>query len=647
MNGESGKKGFNSLFNLAGEELQSSTENQGSVDSYTFLPVDEEAPSNFFGFIEYKLKNLFKRRHTRAKRSLLGEDSEETEDDGKIQEPYALPLSGPQARQNLFFKREASEDAFRPSHHHDGKNSFSPSPPPASTGFHKIRHAMKKLGGGGLDLSILERILDSNPGRFRGNSEEEKESETQLQQNQQQQYHQQQQQPQQQLQQNQQQQQQQLQQQKQNQLQQQQQQQLQQQQQRQQNLQQRSSYNSYSYNGKKAQVNSEPDIFSLPGTLEERDNGNNAEENILLPTTPDPVKSFGREEMTGGENKRKGVGKSGRQRGEKMTWDNNLSSHSSPSPGKSSKSVPPVLLNGGSTVIDLSGDSNPERRVDEKPEDWESTGFDTEPHSRMEGNRRQGQAREEDLEPPTMVHNHVRPPTKEDVPICYKTDDVLIVVAITCCLNFAFVLAVWGCVRWFSISSTSKERDFQQLDCEDGGESIIFHEDQDHEECCWRPTSPLDFERDLKFHPRREECLEVSSLTCRHSSPRNLHIPRKALMSDSSKNIPPPLLFIPSLLNHEDLVMNDRYNIVNSLRRPKDRFHFFRQKQYQKNLKEFGLGFVDVSDPTNPDKGPRTSASLYSFQPSNVPQPSSQSSRSSSLQKVYSHSMEDLRFIHT
>lgn len=46
---------------------------------------------------------------------------------------------------------------------------------------------------------------------------------------------------------------------------------------------------------------------------------------------------------------------------------------------------------------------------------------------------------------------------------CYHTDDVLIVVAITCCLNFAFVLVIWALVRWFSISSNPKEKDFQNL----------------------------------------------------------------------------------------------------------------------------------------------------------------------------------------
>jgi len=47
--------------------------------------------------------------------------------------------------------------------------------------------------------------------------------------------------------------------------------------------------------------------------------------------------------------------------------------------------------------------------------------------------------------------------------VCYKTDDVLVVVAITCCLNFTFVLVIWGCVKWFSISGSNKEKEFQTL----------------------------------------------------------------------------------------------------------------------------------------------------------------------------------------
>jgi hypothetical protein len=38
---------------------------------------------------------------------------------------------------------------------------------------------------------------------------------------------------------------------------------------------------------------------------------------------------------------------------------------------------------------------------------------------------------------------------------CYKTDDVLIVVAITCCLNFTFVLGIWASVRWLGVGTSS------------------------------------------------------------------------------------------------------------------------------------------------------------------------------------------------
>ncbi|CAL8092823.1 unnamed protein product [Orchesella dallaii] len=91
---------------------------------------------------------------------------------------------------------------------------------------------------------------------------------------------------------------------------------------------------------------------------------------------------------------------------------------------------------------------------------------------------------EEELESPVVrMGNHH---SEKD---CYKTDDVLIVVAITCCLNFAFVLVIWVFVRWFSISSNSKEKDFQNLgDCDDTLDpTIVFHGVT--EDPCWTLTS--------------------------------------------------------------------------------------------------------------------------------------------------------------
>lgn len=63
----------------------------------------------------------------------------------------------------------------------------------------------------------------------------------------------------------------------------------------------------------------------------------------------------------------------------------------------------------------------------------------------------------------TGNHSHTnRSIFMEDLEICYKTDDVLVVIAITCTLNFAFVLLIWACVRWFAISH-SKDKEFQTL----------------------------------------------------------------------------------------------------------------------------------------------------------------------------------------
>jgi len=52
-------------------------------------------------------------------------------------------------------------------------------------------------------------------------------------------------------------------------------------------------------------------------------------------------------------------------------------------------------------------------------------------------------------------HVEINPITTD---FCYKTDDVLIVVAITCCLNFTFVLGIWASVRWLGVGSSSSKR---------------------------------------------------------------------------------------------------------------------------------------------------------------------------------------------
>jgi len=49
---------------------------------------------------------------------------------------------------------------------------------------------------------------------------------------------------------------------------------------------------------------------------------------------------------------------------------------------------------------------------------------------------------------------------------CYKRDDVLLVILITSCLNFTFVLLIWASVKWLSSSScggTDKEKHFHPL----------------------------------------------------------------------------------------------------------------------------------------------------------------------------------------
>lgn len=81
--------------------------------------------------------------------------------------------------------------------------------------------------------------------------------------------------------------------------------------------------------------------------------------------------------------------------------------------------------------------------------------------------------------------------------ICYTTNEVLVIIGVTCFLNFAFILLIMSCVHFFSTRASRLKSGV--LVAENGEE--YYYEDfpESDEECEWKQSMDKSFDRENRI----------------------------------------------------------------------------------------------------------------------------------------------------